>query len=105
MCLAKNKHLLSRLQGNTEPCGGERGPGCDVTAWAVFSWCRTFTWAQGRNPFRDRAAGIIAGRLSFVLGGSQEDLIKMTWSSSSPQVVFPFSWQRPHQTTPGFVLF
>lgn len=27
MCLAKNKHLLSRLEGSTEPCGGDMGEG------------------------------------------------------------------------------
>lgn len=37
MCLAKNKHLLSRLEGNWEPCGGERGPGRDVTERASFT--------------------------------------------------------------------
>lgn len=85
----KNKHLLSRLQGNTQPCGGERGPGCDITAWAVFSCCGIFTWAQGRNPLRNQAAGIVAERggsnlFSGALGVGK-DLMKMTWPSSSPK--------------------
>lgn len=50
MCLAKNKHLLSRLAGNMEPRGGERGQGVTSLCGCSSAGTGTCEGHAGKKP-------------------------------------------------------